>query len=430
MTELPLGPGGFNIGKYTGPGGKWVPPIVSEATTSASSAPPIQPGTGYRYLTTSLLSGEILGDWLPITGQSFARQLSTASTGTCELNLDELKPVATAANIQAVLPRRSILWVLQNGAVVWNGIIWDWQHTTVLDGTLPLSCSTMESFLGKRVINTTLTYTNADIFDVARGLVGYALGKSPNGGIANLTFSGATSGITDTLTFDGSQRQTVADAIDTLVTTYEIEYSFRPYQDASGQFMTSFDLAYPYLGEAFPQSGLVYQMPGNVQDYGFTAMGSTSANRVLATATSSDASGNTLTGRATDMADIDAGYPLAEMAQSASATNWTSNAQVAAYAAGYLPQVTDTQLTPLLTLPGGVYPTLAQTVLGSFAQVSLTSSLHPAQPDGSPGWYGIGRLTGWVLTPPSGDGTAESTQIQLGNLTLTGEVVTPPVPNS
>ena len=94
-----------------------------------------------------------------------------------------------------MLPRKSVLWVLQNGAVVWNGIIANWQHTTVLDGTLPLSCSTMESFLAKRVINTTLTYTNADIFDIARGLVGYALGKSPNGGMANLTFSGATSGI-------------------------------------------------------------------------------------------------------------------------------------------------------------------------------------------------------------------------------------------
>jgi hypothetical protein len=424
-----LGPGYSQLGQYTGAGGTWVPPIIKEAITSASSAPPLQAGSGYRFLTTNILTGALLGDWLPITGQSFARQLSTAATGTCELSLVPDRQ-ANLANLAAVQPRKSVLWVLQEGAVIWSGIIWDWQHTTVLDGTLPLSCSTMESFLGVRVINTTLIYTAMDVFDMARGLVGYALGKSPGGLIANLTFSGAESGITDTLTFDGSQRQTVADAMDTLVTTYEVEYSFRPYQDAGGNFMTSFDLAFPYLGEAFPASKLVYQMPGNVQDYGFTAMGSSSANRVLATATSSDASGNTLTGRATDMADIGAGYPLAEMAVSCSEIGWTTNAQVANFAAGYLPQVTDTQLTPLLTLPGGVYPTLAETVLGSFAQVSLTSSLHPAQDDGAPGYSGVGRVTGWVLTPPSGDGTPETTQIQIGNLTLTGEPVTPPVPDS
>ena len=90
------------------------------------------------------------------------------------------------------------------------------------------------------------------------------------------------------------------------------------------------------------------------------------------------------------------------------------------YAAGYLPSVTDTQLTPLLTLPGGQYPALSQTVLGSYAQVSLTSWLHPPTAGGAPGFSGVGRLVGWTLTPPSAQ-QAETTQIQLGGLTLTGD---------
>lgn len=420
-NEITLGAGsGYQqLGQYTGASGPWVPPIVREATTSASSAPPIQPGTGYRYLTTNVLTGKLMGDWLPITGQSFARTLNATGTGTCALNStgDEL---TDSVNVAAVLARQAVLWVLQGGAVVWNGLVTDWQHQSILDGTLPLNCADLSFILSKRIVNTTLTYTSEDIFDVARNLVGYALGKSPNGGVANLTFSAGESGITDSLTFASSQRVSVLDALNTLVSTYGIEWNFRPYQDASGDFYTSFDLGFPALGLAFPQSRLVYQFPGNLLDYSFMAMGSVSANRVLTTAQSSDTSGVTLTGRATDNLDLDSGYPLFEMQTSASTGTWTSDAQVAAYATGYLPSVTDTQLTPLLTLPGGAYPAVSQTVLGSYAQVSLTSWLHPATTGGAPGFSGLGRVTGWTLTPSSPQ-QAENTQVQLGDMTMTGD---------
>lgn len=422
MTEIPLGPGNFRIGKYTGPGGPWVPPIVSEATTSASSAPSIQAGSGYRYLTTNVISGQIMGDWLPIAGQSFSRSLNSTGSGSAAL-ISTGSPQTDAANVAAVKARVAVLWVLQQGAVVWAGRVLDWQHQSILDGTLPLNCADISQMFGGpgRIINTTLTFTDEDIFDVARALVGYGLGKSPQGGIANFTFSGATSGITDTLTFPSSQRMSVLDALGTLVSTYNIEWAMRPYQDAAGNFFVSFDLGFPSLGQPFPQSGLVYNFPGNMLDYSFMAMGSQSANRVLATAQSSDTSGDTLTGRATDNYDLETlGFPLAEMQVSASTGQWTSDDQVAAYATGYLPQVTDTQLTPLLTLPGGIYPALSQTTLGSYAQVGLTSWLHPAKADGSPGFSGIGRIVGWTLTPPA-DQQQETVQLQLGDMTLTGD---------
>lgn len=418
MNEQQLGP---DLARYTGASGQWVPPIVSEAVTAASSPPSIQAGSGYRYLTTSLLDGSVMGDWLPITGQSFSRTLSATGSGSCALNSTG-NPQTDAANVAAVQARRAVLWVLQDGAVIWNGLVTDWQHQSILDGTLPLNCATLDFILSKRIVNTTLTYTATDVFDMARGLVGYALGKTPNGIVANLTFSGGESGIVDSVTFESSQRQSVMDALNTLVQTYSIEWSWRPYQDASGNFWTSFDLANSNdLGTPFPQSGLVYNFPGNLLDYSFMAMGSQSANRVLATAQSSDSSGDTLTGRATDNLDLGTNnFPLFEMQISASSGTWTSDAQVAAYAAGFLPSVTDTQLTPLLTLPGGQYPALSQTPLGSYAQLSLTSWLHPATASGAPGFSGIGRVTGWTLTPP-GDQQAESVQIQMGNLTLTGD---------
>ena len=273
--------------------------------------------------------------------------------------------------------------------------------------------------MAHRVIDTTFTLTDMDIFDMFRYLVTYAVSKTPNAQIAGLTMTPGLCGITDTLEFDGTQYQLVSDALTTLVETYEIEYSFRPYQNSSGGFCTNVDLAYPYLGQSFPASGLVYNMPGNLVDYGFQATGSSSGNFVYATA--SDTTGDsytTLAATAEDLTDLDAGYPLSEVAVTANVVSWTTQQQIQNFANGYLPQVTDTQLTPLLTIPGDTYPLISQTVLGSSAQLALTSALHPEAADGGPGFSGLGRVTGWTLMPP-GDQQPETAQIQIGNMTLT-----------
>jgi hypothetical protein len=402
---------------HTGP---WNPPIVQEGTTGASSAPWQQPGSGYRYLTTGLLTGALTGDWLPIVGQSFTRALSSTGPGSAAL-ISTGDPVTDAANLTAVARRKTVLWVMQAGAMVWNGIIWDWQHSSILDGTLPLGCATIDSLLSRRIINTTISVTG-DVFDIARAIVGYALGKTPNGTIAGLTFSPGSSGITDSVTFDQSQRQTCMDALNTLTSVYGIEWSFRPYQDSAGNFLTSFDLGYPALGQPFPASGLDYQFPGNCLDYAFPVSGSAGASRVLATATASGTGGGNLFGRATDETDAANGFPLTETAVSASSANWATNDQVKAYAEGVLAGMTPDVLTPLLTLPGGVYPQVAQTALGSYAQFTATSWLHPAGPGGAPGFAGTGRVVSWTLSPPQ-PGQAETTQIQLGGLAPEGAAV-------
>lgn len=387
----------------------------------------------YRYLTTDLITGELLGDWLPIEAQSFSRTINTSATATVSLILNDDDKAANIANLAAVVPRKSVLWVLQDNAVIWGGPIWDWNHQSASDGTLPLGCSSMDSVMQYRVVSDTITYTNMDIFDMVRGLITYAVTKTvPYCSIAGLTMTQGESGIRDTVTFDGTQYQLVSDALTTLIQTYEIEISWRPYQDAEGNFKTNVDMAYPYLGTTFPESGLVYNFPGNLIDYAFQATGSAAANVIYATAT--DDSGNndtTLTGFAEDHNDINAGFPRMEMSLSAQVIDWTTNAQVTNYAYGYLPQVTDTQLTPVLTLPGGVYPKISQTVLGSAAQMSLTSALHPAGAGGSPGFTGVGRVTGWTVTPPSGGGQAETATVTMGDMTLANTaipVAPPPVP--
>lgn len=371
----------------------------------------------FRFCTTNILTGELLSDNLPITAQSFGRQINTSSTATVNLSLTGNAQV-DAANVAAVLPRKSVLWILQDEAVIWSGCVLDWNHQSIASGVLPLGCSTLECILARRIQNKSVTYTNTDIFDMFRGLLGFALAKTPNGQVAGLTYSENMSGIKDTIAFDGTQLQTFDDAVGTLVSAYDIEYSFRPYQDANGNFKTNVDLAYPYLGQSFPQSGLVYNFPGNLTDYAFQATGSTSSNSVFATA--SDDSGTsdvTLQGFADDFTDLDAGYPIFQTVLSLTTASWTSNGQVTAFARGYLPQITDTQLTPVLKLSGDAAPKIRQTALGSGAQFNATSILHPATASGGPGYTGTGRVTAWTCTPGA-DGQGEQAQITMGDLRM------------
>jgi hypothetical protein len=374
----------------------------------------------FRYVTTNLLSGEILSENLPLTVQSFGREINTSGTCTASLNLTG-SAAQNAANIAAVMPRRSVLWIFQDDAVVWNGIIWDWNHQSIASGVLPLGCSTLESLMAHRVQNKTVTYAAEDIFDMFRDLMQtYALAKLPNGQIAGLTYSENESGVTDTLTFDGTQLQTFDDALGTLVSAYEIEYSFRPYQDAAGNLQTNVDLAYPYLGQTFPASGLVYNFPGNLTDYAFQATGSTSINSLFVTASNDNTTSGddtTLNGFWDDYVDLDVPNPILQGVLSLTTASWTSDTQVQAFAGGYIPQVTDTQLTPVLTLSGDATPKIRNTPLGSQCQFNATSALHPAGPNGEPGFTGIGRVTAWTCTP-GGEGQTEQAQVTLGNLTL------------
>jgi hypothetical protein len=380
--------------------------------------------SSYRYLTTNCLTGTLMGDYLPIEPQSFSRTINSSGTFTGSLSLIPSSPQQNAANLAAITPRKAVLWVLQDGTPVWNGILSDQVPTTILQNQVPVQASTMEWILSKRIIDSDLVYTNADVFDMARGIIQFAFSKTPNGQVAGITYTAGESGITDSLTFDGSQNQDCLAALGTLVSTYNIEFSFRPYMDAGGNLRTSVDLGYPALGQPYPASGLAYAFPGNLLDYAFVATGSTGANKLIGSAQSTDASGNSdaLTGSAIDETDIGNGYPLFEEAVSPTGITFTTGQQVSNYCAGVLPSVTATQLAPLVTLGNGQYPPLAVTQLGSYASVAFTSARHPAGVNGQPGFTATGRIVSWTAFPPTSQ-QAEYGQLQLGAMPFEGSTL-------
>src|ERR1017187_366385 len=239
----------------------------------------------YRYATTELTTGVTKGDWLPMVPMNFARNINATGTFTGALNLIAGNtPAQRANNILAVEPERSVLWCYQDSVPVWCGIIWDWPHMSILDNTLPLTCSTMESLFQKRLITDDLTFTNADIFDVFRGLAAYALSKNPSAGVAGFTMGTNESGIITTISYTGSDMKAVYDAWTDLVAAYAFEYSIRPALDSAGNPVMVLDLGMPQLGLPLATANLAFSLPGNLLDYRFSRTGSTSANTVYASA--------------------------------------------------------------------------------------------------------------------------------------------------
>jgi hypothetical protein len=238
-------------------------------------------------MTSNLLTGKIMGDWLPITGQNFARQINAVGTFTGALNLSAGTAAEQRAYLAAVENEKSVLWIFQDSAPVWCGIIWDWPHMSILDNTLPLSASTMESLFSRRLILDDLVFADADVFDIFRGLAQYALGKTPNGQVAGFTMGTNESGIIASIGYLASNVGSVYDAWNDLIATYGFEYSIRPAVDPGGNVYMSLDLGFPTLGLPLASSGLAFSMPGNLLDYRWTRTGSTSANVIVATASNS-----------------------------------------------------------------------------------------------------------------------------------------------
>jgi len=236
----------------------------------------------YRYISTNILSGQVTGDWLPMVTQSAVRTINTVGTYTGSLSLVAGSETEQRNNVAAIECEKSVLWILQDQVPVWNGIIWDWPHQSILDNTMPISASTPESLFQHRLIEDDLSYTSMDVFDIFRALASYALGKSPNGGMAGFTMGSNKSGVVASVSYVATDLQFVYDAMTTLITTYDFEYSVRPAIGTTGNLYMSLDLGYPVLGVAV--SGLAYNFPGNLLDYQFTRTGSTAANKVIATA--------------------------------------------------------------------------------------------------------------------------------------------------
>jgi len=400
------------------------------------------PATPFKYVTTDLRTGKVLCDALPLTVQSFSRQLNQAGQLTGNLSLQQVTDPANLADpgyavnqkyLAALEPRRSVLWVLQAGFPVWAGIVWDWPAMTLQGGQIPISAQTFESLFDHRLITADITYQQVDLFAAFIDLVKYGISKqSPYITATNPappatpdivaaaavpqlilpTGPAAVSGVSWSANYTYSDLQQISSVWQDMAASGNLEYSFDPGLDGNGNLAIFLRLGYTQLGRQLPDSGIALTYPGNVTDYGYQRTGSQGGNTVWGTAPPNGAPLTWISAypHGYDLTDLTDGYPLLETSVSWTGSWVTSQAQIDGFADGQLPILTNAMTIPTVSVPGDRSPTLRDMVLGDQARFTATSAMHPPKPGGKPGLQTLLRITGWTCTPPD-NGQTQSVQL-------------------
>lgn len=373
----------------------------------------------YRYLTTNLLTGAVVIDSLPLRVDSFGRNLAGVGqagqlTGTLDLGATGFQ----SAYLGALEPRRTMLWVLQDEYPVWAGIVWDWQHQSAASNSLPIVANELGSLFSRRQIRVDQVFTNTDLYTIIRQLVSYGLTKT-NGGVPQVVQTVNTSGTTTTQTFPAASLMSVTDAVNQFASQFAIEYAWDPGLSSTGAMTVTLRIGTAAtMGRPYSATQLLLEYPGNVVDYAWPRLGSSSVNSLAATA--SGQAGTAWTSGAThglDTADLAAGFPLLEGSVSYTGSAVSAQSQIDAYADGRQALYAKTPTIPTITIAGGQSPTAQQILLGDHATLSATSSLHPGipGPPPQPGLVQDVRIIGWVVHPPT-DQQAETTDLILGGV--------------
>lgn len=394
----------------------------------------------FTYMSTDLLDGRILADTLPLSVQNFSMQLNGSGTLTGSLPYTGSAGQGWTENagfVAALESRRAVVWVLEDGYPVWNGVVWDWPHTTLSQGNLPISAQTIDSVWSHRLISATLEYQALDIFAVFMDLVTYGMTKSSQyvtslsptapptpllvaaARVAGVVLPGTVAaGVQWNASYMYSDLRKVSDAWSDL-TANGLEYWFQPGLDSSGNLRTFVRLGYE-LGRPALESGIQLLYPGNVLDYGYQRTGSQSANYMWATAPPNGSAEPWLSlfPAGADLADLGNNYPLMEDTIAWNGSTVTSQAQINTFANGQVGLRTQAMTQPVIVVGAGQFPRARDIILGDGCLLIATSPLHPATADGKPGLITEVRISGWTCTPPSAN-QQESLQI------ATSGVITP-----
>lgn len=377
----------------------------------------------YRYVTTNILTGAILADTLPLHVQSFTRSMGgVGQPGTLSATLDlgTIGGGSQSAYLGALEPRRSVLWVLQDNYPIWCGIVWDWPHSSVASNQLPIQAAEIGSLFAAREIRTNQQFGTlaapVDLFVIVRGLLTYTLSK-PNGGVAGLNLGTALSGTSTAIPFPAQNLPKILSVLTQFSSQYAFEFDFVPGLDQSGNLAITLQLGIPTITRPVAMTNLQFLYPGPVVDYAYPRNGSSSVNSLIATANSAGSipwqSGAT---HGQNPADLASGYPLLEGSIAYTAAPVTLQSQIDGYADGQIAKKSGCATVPAVTVAGGQQPFAGQVAIGDEANLVATSTLHPANPDGSPGLNTKVRIIGWTLTPPE-DQQAETTVYALGGIT-------------
>jgi hypothetical protein len=426
--------------------------VTSPVTTPPVTAAGGSSAKGFRYATTDLVTGKVLCDELPLSVQSFSRNLNGAGelSGSLDLLAGQTLGTALAQALRgygvnapylaAIECERAVLWVIQDGVPVWAGVIWDWPDMTMTGGQVPISAQTFESIFDHRVISADIVYSQVDLFAAFIDITKYGMSKQspyivstsptppPSAEIVAAAAvpqiilpagPAAVSGVQWTASYTYSDLQQVSSVWQDMATSGNLEYTFEPGLDANGNFCVYLRLGYLQLGQPLASTGIALTFPGPALDYGYQRTGSQGANYIWATAPPNGSELTWLSAypHGADLNALRAGYPLLETSASWSGSWVTEQSQIDGYADGELPILSNAMTIPTINIDGQDYPRLWEITLGDTITFAATSAMHPPLPGPGmqPGLQNVLRVTGWTAYPPD---QGQSLYVQLATSTV------------
>jgi len=363
----------------------------------------------YSYFATDLVTGALRADSIPLHVSSFSRNLGgIGQPGQLQATLD-LGALPSQSNLlEALEPRRTLLWARQDGYPVWAGVLWDWAHVSAKSNELPIVANEVSSLFQRRQIREDQVFPPSppfDLLDIIRVLFQYGTSKT-GGGIAQLVYSSNVDGRTTSTTFPAANLTSVLDAVTQFCTQWGLEYAFEPNLAPGNTPRILLRLGNSTtMGRPYSSTNLQLIYPGNLVDYAWPRTGSQSSNSVRAVATGAgglpwQSSEST---HGLDAADLAAGYPRLESSVSYTGSVITAQSQIDAFADSRQALVDGSPVVPKATIVGGQTPTVQQIQLGDHAMLLATSSLHPAPTSAplTPGLMQDVRIVGWTVRPPN-----------------------------
>jgi hypothetical protein len=188
---------------------------------------------GYTYLLADLKSGDIMEE-LPLTSVTFGQKLngSAGFSASAPMQTGHITPGQLVhgfswdkmqrANIK---PGARLIHVLRDGKPMYSGLL-NKAVANPMARTMTLSGSDHLSYLARRRLDTTQTFTAADQFQIVRDLVD-EMQKNTYGDLG-IQVTAGSSGVTRTRTFEGAERWRFGDAVHDLATKNDgFEYAMR-----------------------------------------------------------------------------------------------------------------------------------------------------------------------------------------------------------
>lgn len=401
----------------------------------------------WRYHFTDIRSGRLKAT-LPLRGASFDEALGGVSDGGGEINLHD--PSARDVDVyDATLTRRTALWAVREivdpraravvgVSVPWGGVVTRRQRSLV-GRSLSLTAVSWAGYFARR-LTPTLTYNDADLLTIARGLVASGIGQrtatyptiSPHHqplalpGIGHVPMSGV---LVDR-SYRAADLKPVLDNLTELSgASPSFDWRFVPYMRVAGDLSTlavRLDLGYPRLGRIEPPNvkwrtpvspeergragillGGTLAEDGTAADNELTGLGSGSGPTQLRSVRTADQAG---------IPELAAGYPLYQGVLRGSTTDLRTQARLDAVTEGaVLSGLASEVRVSGIKVRGDLAPDLSSYEVGDDATLELAEGLS-----GEPTTI-VGQIIGRKIAPPE-SGSTETVDLDLQGTTT---VVTP-----